>query len=91
MVASHTARNGKLHLAWDKAQNSCAFRHTRAYKPVSSELKSAENPKIAQVIGINIGLQLVMPEAVCYCFDIRVVLSTSIPSLIVRNANTSKL
>ena len=39
-----------------------------------------------------------MPEAVCCClqtckcgFDIIVVLCTSVPSLIVRNANTTKL
>ena len=51
-----------------------------------------------QVIGINISLYILMPEAVCCClqtckcgFDIRVVLCTSVPSLIVRNANTSKL
>ena len=39
-----------------------------------------------------------MPEAVCCClqtckyvFDIRVILCTSVPSLIVRNANLTKL
>ena len=42
--------------------------------------------------------KLLMPEAVCCClqtckcgFDITVVLCTSVPSLIVRNANTTKL
>ena len=42
--------------------------------------------------------KLLMPEAVCCClqtckcgFYIRVVLCTSVPSLIVRNANTTKL
>ena len=49
-------------------------------------------------IGRNVSLQVLLPEAVCCClqtcncgFDIRVVLCTSVPSLIVRNANTSKL
>ena len=51
-----------------------------------------------QVIGRNVSLQVLLPEAVCCClqtcncgFDIRVVLCTSVPSLIVRNAKTSKL
>ena len=51
-----------------------------------------------QVIGLNISLNILTPEAICCrlqtckCgFDIRVVLCTSVPSLIVRNANTSKL
>ena len=50
-----------------------------------------------QVIGRNVSLQVLLPEAVCCClqtycgFDIRVVLHTSVPSLIVRNTNTSKL
>ena len=51
-----------------------------------------------QVIAINISLQVLMPEAVycclqtCKCgFDIRVVLCTCVPSVIVRNANTTKL
>ena len=51
-----------------------------------------------QVMAINISLQVLMPEAVCCClqtckcrFDIRVVLCTSVPSLIVRNANPTKL
>ena len=51
-----------------------------------------------QVIAINISLQVLMPEAVCCClqtckcgFDIRVVLCTSVPRLIVRNVNTTKL
>ena len=51
-----------------------------------------------QVIGIHISLNILTPEAVCCClqtckcgFDIRVVLCTSVPSLIVRNANTTKL
>ena len=42
--------------------------------------------------------QVLLPEAICCClqtckcgFDIRVVLCTSVPSLIVRNANTTKL
>ena len=42
--------------------------------------------------------KLLMPEAVCCClqtckcgFDIRVVLCASAPSLLVRNANTTKL
>ena len=42
-----------------------------------------------QVIGRNVSLQVLLPEAVCCCgFDIRVVLHTSV---LVRNANTSKL
>ena len=48
-----------------------------------------------QVIAINISLQLLLPEAVCCCFkcgfDIGVVLCTSVPSLIVGNANTTKI
>ena len=43
-------------------------------------------------------LQVLLPEAICCClqtckcgFDIRVVLCTSVPSVIVRNANTIKL
>ena len=51
-----------------------------------------------QVIGKNVSLQVLLPEAVCCClqtcncgFDIRVVLRTSVTSLIIRNANTSKL
>ena len=51
-----------------------------------------------QVIGINISVQVLMPEAVCCClqtckcgFDIRAVLCASVPSLIVSNANTTKL
>ena len=50
-----------------------------------------------QVIGRNVSLQVLVPEAVCCClqtcncgFDISVVLCTSVPSLIVRNANTRK-
>ena len=46
-----------------------------------------------QVIGITLVL---LPEAICCClqtckcgFDIRVVLCTSVPSLIVRNTNTT--
>ena len=42
--------------------------------------------------------QVLLPEAICCClqtckcgFDIRVVLCTSVPSLIVSNANTTKL
>ena len=42
--------------------------------------------------------QVLLPEAICCClqtcksgFDIRVVLCTSVPSLIVRNANLTKL
>ena len=53
-----------------------------------------------QFMAINITLvyKCLMPEAICCClqtckcgFDIRVVLCTSVPSLIVRNANTIKL
>ena len=50
-----------------------------------------------KVIAINISLQVLMPEAVCCClqtckcgFDI-MVLCTSVPRLIVRNVNTTKL
>ena len=42
--------------------------------------------------------QVLLPEAICCClqsckcgFDIRLILCTSVPSLIVRNANTTKL
>ena len=49
-------------------------------------------------VGRNVSLQVLLPEAVCCClqtcncgFDISVVLRTSVPSLIVRNANTRKL
>ena len=46
-------------------------------------------PEKLQVISLY---KFFMPEAVyCKCgFDIRVVLCTSVPSLIVRNANTTK-
>ena len=72
-----------------------------------------------QVIGRNVSVLVLLPEAVCCClqtcncgfdicvglpeavccclqtcncgFDISVVLRTSVPSLIVRNANTRKL
>ena len=51
-----------------------------------------------QVIGRSVSLQVIKPEAICFClqtckcgFDIRVVLCTIVPSLIVRNANTTKL
>ena len=51
-----------------------------------------------QVKGRSVSLHVLMPEAVCCClqtgkcgFDIGVVLCTSVPSLIVRNANTTKL
>ena len=58
----------------------------------------SQERKPNQVIGINISAQVLMPEAICCClqtckcgFDIRVVLCTSVPSLIVRNANPTKL
>ena len=58
------------------------------------QLSLSEN----QAIGRNVSLQVLLPGAVCCClqtckcgFDIRVVLCTSVPSLIVRNANTRKL
>ena len=51
-----------------------------------------------QVIGRSVSLEVLMPEAICCClqtckrgFDFREVLCTSVPSLIVRNANTTKL
>ena len=52
-----------------------------------------------QVMAIKILVyKFLMPEAICCClqtckcgFDIRVVLCTSVPSVIVRNANPTKL
>ena len=47
-----------------------------------------------QVIGRSVSLKVLLPEAVCCClqtcncgFDIRVVLRTSVPSLIVTQAS----
>ena len=59
----------------------------------------SQERKPNQVMAINILVyKFLMPEDICCClqtckcgFDIRVVLCTSVPSVIVRNANTTKL
>ena len=68
------------------------------FKCMESMARDMRHPYIPSTTVLGDSLYILTPEAVCCClqtckccFDIRVVLCTSVPSLIVRNANTSKL